>query len=304
MNIRINNKLFYMLASALTVGAIALFCWGKSPAGCGQPASFRDKYVVRSLELPSQLSFAGEQVPLKQWEVREALDKELLVNTYWQSHTILLLKRASRFFPVIEPVLKKYGVPDDFKYLSVIESDLSNVVSPAQAVGFWQLLKSTATIYGLEISDEVDMRYNVEASTEAACKYLLTSYKRFGSWTMAAASYNAGMTGMSKQMTRQLEKDYYKLLLNDETSRYLFRILAVKLIIENPESYGYKVPEQDRYPVMKHIDFKTDSTINDLVSFAQSHGITYKTLKLYNPWLRDIKLTNKDHKPYVIYLPE
>jgi hypothetical protein len=304
MNIQINNKLFYVLISALAGGTITFFCWCKSPAGHEQPASFRDKYQVASITLPSKLSFAGEPVPMTQWEVREALDKELLVNAYWQSHTILLLKRASRFFPVIEPILRKYGIPDDFKYLSVIESDLSNVVSPAQAVGFWQLLKSTAGIYGLEVSDEVDMRYNVEASTTAACKYLLTSYKRFGSWTMAAASYNAGMTGMFRQMTRQSEKDYYKLLLNDETSRYLFRILAVKLIMEKPESYGYKVPDQDRYPVMKHVEFKTDTTINDLVAFAKNHGITYKTLKLYNPWLRDIKLTNKDRKPYVIYLPE
>jgi len=292
---------FILLLSGLIISGL---CWWVHLPIHGQPDNFREKYVVRSLQLPTQLDFAGEQVPLTQWEVRESLDKELLVNTYWQSHTILLLKRSARYFPVIEPILKKNGIPDDFKYLPVIESDLSNVTSPAQAVGFWQFLKSTGITYGLEINEEVDMRYQVEASTEAACNYLRDAYQRFGSWSLAAASYNCGVAGLAKQIGRQSESDYYKLLLNDETSRYLFRMLAMKLIIENPEGYGFQVPTNERYPELKYTELKVDTAIADLVQFSKSKGFTYKTLKLYNPWLRDIKLSNKQLKQYSVHIPQ
>ncbi len=302
---QIRNNIYRYIATALLSGAtVGAFCWWLIPATNGQPEEFKEKYVVRSLQLPLNLEFAGESVPLNQWEVREALDKELLVNTYWQSHTILLLKRSARYFPVIEPILKKNGIPEDFKYLPVIESDLSNLISPAQAVGFWQFLKTTGTAYGLEINEEVDMRYQVEASTEAACAYLRAAYQRFGSWSLAAASYNCGIAGLAKQIGRQSENNYYKLLLNDETARYVFRMLAMKLIIENPEGYGFKVPTEERYPKLQYNEIKIDTAVADLVQFAKSKGFTYKTLKLYNPWLRDVKLSNKQLKQYTIHIPQ
>lgn len=293
--------IFTALIAGLVVG---VFCWWINPPTHGQPDAFCEKYVVRALQLPTQLDFAGENVPLTQWDVREALDKELLVNTYWQSHTILILKRSARYFPIIESILKKNGIPEDFKYLPVIESDLSNLISPAQAVGFWQFLKTTGTHYGLEVTDEVDMRYQVEASTEAACRYLKDAYNRFGSWSLAAASYNCGIAGLAKQIGRQSENNYYKLLLNDETSRYIFRMLAMKIIIENPEGYGFKVPADERYPELKFTELKVDTAITDLVQFSKSRGFTYKTLKLYNPWLRDVKLSNKQLKSYYIHIPQ
>lgn len=260
-------------------------------------------YRVFSLPLPDRIEFAGENVPLDQFDLRERLDRELLVNTYWQSNSLLSIKRSHRWFPVIEPILKAKGIPDDFKYLALIESGYTNVVSPSGATGFWQFLEATGKEYGLEINDEVDERYSIEKSTLAACNYLLAAYQRFGSWSMAAASYNMGIPGLEKQSVRQQIRSYWDLLLNDETNRYLFRILAIKEIVNNADKYGFFLRAADLYEPIEYRVVTVDSTISDLTSFSKKFGISYKTLKLYNPWLRQGYLKNKERRTYEIKLP-
>ncbi len=263
-----------------------------------------NKLIISQPEIPSELYLFGEKVPLENFEVYERLDREIIVNTYWHSATLLALKRANRWFPVIEPILKRNGIPDDFKYLAIAESNLENVVSPAGATGFWQFIKSAAVEYGLEVNDQVDERYHVEKSTEAACKYLKNAYEKFGSWTMAAAAYNAGMNGIEKWSGLQKAKNYYNLVLGVETARYALRIAAIKLIMENPEKYGYNLDERDLYSPLKFREIEIDSSISDLADYSLSLGINYKTLKLYNPWLRDTSLKNSKGKKYVIKIPE
>ncbi|MFC2096593.1 lytic transglycosylase domain-containing protein [Bacteroidota bacterium] len=266
--------------------------------------AFQKKYSVFSLKLPNELSFAGEPVPLDYFDVRESLDQELLVNTYWQSQTLLFIKRANKYFPEIEKILKERGVPEDFKYLVLAESELKNAVSPSGAVGVWQLLKGTAKDYGLEVNKEVDERYHFEKSTEVACEYFKDAYELFGSWTMAAASYNMGRTGLIKQVNRQKENNYYDLLLNSETNRYIFRILAIKLILENNDYYGFHVSDKDMYHRVPTYDVMVDSSITDFAEFAKKQSINYKILKYFNPWLRDSFLTNKNRREYVIRIPK
>jgi len=261
---------------------------------------FQRKYSVFALNLPEQLTFAGEKVPLEYFDVRESLDRELLINTYWQSQTLLFMKRAKRYFPEIEEILRKNGIPDDFKYLVLAESDLMNQVSPAGAVGIWQLLKGTAEDYGLEVNDIVDERYHFEKSANAACKFINDSKNLFGSWTMAAAAYNIGRRGLARQVNRQHQSNYYDLLFNDETSRYIFRLLAIKLILENPEEYGFHLREKDLYQPIPTFEVKVDTSISNMALFAQKFEINYKMLKYFNPWLRDTLLTNKNRKEYFI----
>ena len=264
---------------------------------------FHDKYGIYSLDLPDSVSFAGESMPLEDFDVRERFDRELLVNTYWQSQTLLFIKKSNRYFRLMEPILAKYGVPDDFKYLALAESGLSHVVSPMQAVGFWQIREGAARDYGLEVNDEVDERYHIEKSTEAACKYLLDSYRLYGNWTMAAASYNLGRTGLNRQINRQKVSNYYDLLLNEETGRYVFRIAALKTIISHPEKYGFYVDEKEMYQPVPWFEVTVDTSINDFAGFAARYDITYKVLKIMNPWLRDKTLSNKKGKKYVIKIP-
>lgn len=252
---------------------------------------------------PTSIDFAGEQAPLQISDVRERLDRELLVNANLDASTLLIIKRANRAFPIIEPILKKYNVPDDFKYLAVIESSLLNAVSPAGAKGVWQFMPATAKEKGMEVNEMVDERYHLEKSTEAACKYLLEAKARFGNWTLAAASYNGGMTGVNNQIEIQKVSDYYDLLLNDETSRYVFRILALKEIMRNPEKFGFIVNPEELYvnlPIKKVV---VDSSITNLADFAKKQGINYKILKIHNPWLRDKKLLNASKKRYEIEIP-
>lgn len=265
--------------------------------------TFRNNYKVFSLNIPANMNFANERVPVENFDVREKLDRELLVNTYWQSQSLLLIKRSNRWFPVIEKILKKNGIPEDFKYLALIESGLMNVVSPAGATGFWQILKETGKEYGLEINNEIDERYHVEKATEFACDYLKNAYKNFGSWTLAAASYNMGVNGLKKQIKKQKIKSYYDLLLNEETGRYVYRILAAKEIISSPEKYGFNVRQKDLYSSIKTKEVVIDSSITDLTSFAFKNQIDYKTLKIFNPWLRQSYLKNDNNKSYVIYIP-
>jgi hypothetical protein len=252
---------------------------------------------------PTSVDFAGENTPLNIADVNERFERELLVNANLHASTILILKRANRAFPVIEPILKKNGIPDDFKYLAVIESALINAVSSAGARGVWQFMPETAKEKGMEVNDCVDERYHLEKSTEAACKYLLAAKSKFGSWTLAAASYNGGMTGVNKQIDIQKVSNYYDLLLNDETSRYVFRILALKEIMKNPEKFGFDIPKQELYELFPTRKIEIDSTVNNLADLAISQGINYKILKIYNPWLRDSKLENKNKKKYSIEIP-
>jgi len=261
-------------------------------------------YNVAAVKIPDELYFAGEKVPLDNFDTRESLDRELLINTYFHSQTFLLIKKTNRYFPVIEPILKKNKIPDDFKYLCVIESGLDNSVSPKQAVGFWQLVKGTARDYGLEINNEVDERYHIEKSTEAACKFLLESYTKYNNWTLTAASYNAGRHGTNRQIERQHENNYYNLLLNEETARYIFRILAMKLVIESPANYGFVLDKEDLYPQIPTYEVKIDTSISDFSSFAKKFDINYKMLKYFNPWLRENYLDNKTGKSYSIKIPE
>ena len=252
---------------------------------------------------PTAVDFAGENTPLNIADVNERFERELLVNANLHASTILILKRANRAFPIIEPILKKNEIPDDFKYLAVIESALLNAVSSAGARGVWQFMPETAKEKGMEVNDCVDERYHLEKSTEAACKYLLAAKQKFGSWTLAAASYNGGMTGVNKQIEIQKVSNYYDLLLNDETSRYVFRILALKEIMKNPEKFGFDIPKQELYELFPTRKIEIDSTVNNLADLAISQGINYKILKIYNPWLRDSKLENKNRKKYCIEIP-
>lgn len=259
---------------------------------------------VSSIYLPDSLSFAGESVPLYEDEVREKLERELLVNVFWESHTSYIIKRSQRWFPMMEKMLRQEGIPDDFKYLAVAESELSNVTSPAGAKGFWQIMSYTGREYGLEISGQVDERYDPVKSGKVACQYLKNAYKRFSNWTVAAASYNMGMGGIQREMETQKSTSYYDLVLNQETSRYIYRILAFKLILENPEKYHFHIPEDERYrmPEMRYLTIK--SSIPDLISYAHSQGTSYKTLRHYNPWLREYSLSVGNGRQYVLQLPK
>lgn len=263
----------------------------------------KEVHLGSSMYVPAEVSFAGEKAPLEVYDVKERFERELLVNANLHSSTILIIKRANRAFPVIEPILKEYNVPDDFKYLAVIESALTNAVSSAGARGFWQFMESTAKENGMEVTSTVDERYHLIKSTHAACKYLLKAKEKFGSWTLAAASYNAGMNGIANQIESQKVDNYYDLLLNDETSRYVFRIHALKQIMENPQNFGFAINKEDLYQLLPTKKVEVDSTINDLASFAKGQGINYKILKLHNPWLRDKKLPNPTKKLYVLEIP-
>ena len=267
--------------------------------------SLKEKYTIFAIPKPSStIFFANERVPLENPDIWERYDKELLKNTYWQSNTLLLHKRAAKYFPVIEPILKKNNLPDDFKYLALTESGLENVTSPAGAKGFWQIMKSTAKEFNLEVNSEVDERYHIEKSTQAACDFLNSAKEKFGSWTLAAAAYNMGRSGLLKQMNRQKSYTYYDLLLNNETSRYVFRILAIKEIIENPKKYGFQFRTEDLYKNIPTYEVMVDTSINSWADFSIEYGINYKILKLHNPWLRESFLTNKLKKKYYIEIPQ
>ena len=254
--------------------------------------------------IPDEIIFCGERVPLENFDVYEALDYELVVNMYRHSATITYLKKAKRYFPEIEKVLKENGIPDDLKYLCVAESGLSNVVSPAGATGFWQFMKSAANEYGLRIDTNIDERYNHHKSVVAACKYFKDAYKKFKSWTLVAASYNMGMGGLSKNIESQKVDNYWDLLLNQETARYVYRIIALKLVMENPSTYGFDLDEKDLYDEIETYTVKIDTTINDLTQFALDNGSNLKMLKHFNPWLRSNTLPNQSKKEYEIELPK
>lgn len=270
-----------------------------------QPPLSQPPQKFHTFDVPENLTLAGEKVPLDDVEVLQRLDRELHVNTYWNSNTIFLMKRSSQWFPQISKILKENEIPQDFLYLPLIESGLLNVKSPAGALGFWQFMEHTARELGLEVNDEVDERYDPILSTEAACKYLKQAYNKFGNWTNVAASYNVGMAGLQRSLMEQKVGSYYDLLLNDETSRYVFRLLAIKEIMENPVKYGYDIPEKHLYKQEKLREVKVVTSIPNLVDFALAQGINYKILKQYNPWLRKKSLTIKQKgKTYTLLVPQ
>jgi hypothetical protein len=258
----------------------------------------------KPVTIPDSVIFAGEPVPLDRFDTRESLDRELLVNSYFHSQTLRLIKLAPRYFKIIEPILKEKGVPDDFKYLAVAESGLDpRAVSPAGAVGLWQFLRGTARDFGLEVNSEVDERYHVEKSTYAACDYILKAYQKYNKWSVVAASYNAGMSGVERQMERQKADSYYDMLFGSETGRYVFRLIALKLILEDPYKYNFDVSEEEKYPVINTREVVIDGPVADFAGFAAENGINYKLLKDFNPWLRDNFLTNTNRKKYTIIIP-
>jgi hypothetical protein len=262
-----------------------------------------DSYTIKALKIPDELTFAGEKVPTELYDIKERMDRELLVNTYWQSNGLLLIKRAHKYFPIIEPMLKKYGIPDDFKYLAVAESGLENNSSSAGAAGFWHFLKSSAKEYGLEVNQNVDERYNLEKATKVAADYLKKSKKRFGTWTLAAAAYNAGNARIARNLKKQQVTDYYDLLLNSETSRYVLRIVALKEVLSYPKKYGFEFEKEDLYTSPATRTVKVDTVITNIATFAKGFNTNYKELKLHNAWLRENKLNNKSRKLYKITIP-
>ena len=292
------------LVGLLSLCALFVNAFQEAPTDENFETKLVNDYNVYALQVPDKLDFAGEAMPLNSPDILERMDRELLVNTYWQSNGLLMFKRAKKYFPIIEPILAKYNVPNDFKYLAVIESGLTNAVSPAGARGVWQIMPATGRENGLEVNNNVDERYNLEMATEVACKYLLKSKEELGSWTLAAAAYNAGTAGVSRRLKEQNVKEYYDLLLGEETGRYMFRIVALKEILSNPDKYGFNFREKDLYsPVPTH-KIEVDTPIIDFTKFAESHGINYKILKLHNPWLREDHLNNKSRKQYFIDIPE
>ncbi|MBN2347539.1 MAG: transglycosylase SLT domain-containing protein [Bacteroidales bacterium] len=285
----------------ITVFFIQSFTSKNEQEGTNQP---EDPYIINSPEIPDILDFAGETVPLQYFDVREDLDRELLINTYWHSQTILFIKKANRYFPEIEKILKENGVPDDFKYIPLVESGFSQAVSPAGAAGFWHFVKGTAEDYGLEVNDEVDERYHLEKATKAACDFFKESYESYGSWTLAAASFNVGRRGIDRQIERQKETDYYNLLFNEETARYVYRILALKIILTDPQKYGFTIGQAEGYSPIPTYSVEIDTAVADWADFAKSYNTNYKMLKYNNLWLRDNFLSNKKGKKYMIKIPK
>lgn len=302
----LKNKKWWRVLLPLIIAAnivVVVFVLGAAKSA-DSTINIEGEIKFTAVEIPTSVSFAGEAMPLERFDVKESLDRELLSNAYFHSQTIRYIKMAPRYFPIIEPILKEKGIPDDFKYLAVAESGFNpSAVSSARAIGFWQFMKGTAQDYGLEVNTLVDERYHIEKSTYAACRYLLDSYEKFGSWTLVAASYNRGMTGVKEQMTRQKADDYYNLLLTTETARYIFRIVAIKLIMENPEQYNFVIYDEEKYLPIKTKEVEITGKVESFADFALKHGTNYKLLKYFNPWLRDNYLNNSTGKKYKVKIP-
>lgn len=294
---------FLKLISVIPVFLFSVLT-GCSGTSRHQPDSL-GTHLFTPVELPENLTFAGEEVPMDYFDVRENLDRELLSTVYFHSQTIRYIKNAPRYFSIVEPILKSNGIPEDFKYLCVAESGFDvRAVSPAKAVGLWQILESTAKENGLEINSEVDERYHIEKSTEAACRILKSAYQKYGSWSLVAASYNGGRAGVDRQMAIQKAKSYYDLLFVEETTRYVFRILALKLVMEDPEEYGFQVNKEQLYPIVETKTIEINGPVTDWATFAIDMGISYKTLKMFNPWLRESFLKNPTRKTYTLKIPK
>jgi membrane-bound lytic murein transglycosylase D len=293
---------FVLICSIILILSIASGVKGYSnPDGENQVSD--TVYSIKSFKLPDTVVFAGEEMPLGNFDTRESLEREILTSAYRHSSTILIIKRANRYLPMIEKILKNNNIPDDLKYLAAAESEYSNMISPVGATGFWQIMPETGREEGMEINTVVDERYDVEKSTRFACEYFLRSYEKYGNWTLAAASYNGGRAGIDEQVNIQHQNNYYDLLLSEETARYIFRAVAYKLVITDPESYGFNIGKDDLYPVLNYYEVKVDSAITSFSDFAKRFGTNYKMLKFLNPWLRKPYLTPNPNKEYMIKIP-
>ncbi len=269
---------------------------------CGQEK--REPIPAVSLDIPDKVEFAGMVIPLDRYDMRERFDREQMAFTYAYASTIVTIKRANLYFPVIEPILKEHGIPDDFKYLALVESNFNTrAFSSAKAAGFWQFMPETAKQYGLEISNGIDERYHIEKSTEAACRYLKDAYDKFGDWPTVAASYNAGMERISSEQSMQQVGSFFDMLIFDETSRYIFRILAIKEILKHPQKYGFFIKRGHLYPNIGYSEVTVNGPVEDWAEFAKGFGITYAQLKDFNVWIRGNTLENKDWKTYVVRIP-
>lgn len=296
------KKMNISLALALAlIAAVIFIAWDDEVTDHNiSPKNF----IIPSVNATDDYWFAGERLPVENFDVRERLERELIVNTYRHSTTILNLKNSKRYFAVIEPILKEYGIPDDFKYVAVAESDFSNATSPAGARGFWQIMKSTAKDFDLEVNDYVDERLHLEKATKVACQHLRNYYEKFGSWLLAAAAYNMGAKALHEQVQEQKTTDYFNLNLSEETNRYIFRIVAIKYIFMNPQQYGFDFEEEDFYPPLdKYSIVAVDTALPNLADFAAQYNVSYRMLKLYNPWLRETSLPNPKGKVYFIKIP-
>ena len=298
------NKTLKIFFSLILTVLFVLSCNKKSELKINTKNEDYLNYKVSAIPIPDSLIFSGETVDLNENDLIQRFDKEILVNTYWQSNTLQLIKRSRKFFKIIEPILKKEGVPDDFKYLAVIESGLENLRSPKGAKGIWQIMRGTGRELGLEINNNVDERYNLELSTIAACRYIKKAKNKFGTWTLAAAAYNRGMSGINRALKKQNVKSYYDLLLGNETKRYVFRIHALKLILNNPNNYGFFIEDSQYYKDDHFEVMNVDYPIKNLSEFAKKNGINYKTLKIFNPWLIQNHLNNRSKKKYKIKIPK
>ena len=254
--------------------------------------------------IPPRPPLDGEAIALRRYDRRERMDREILAFTYMHSTTMLLIKRANRYFPIIEPILKANGIPDDFKYLMVIESNLNSIArSPAGAAGLWQFMPTTGREFGLEVNENVDERYHIEKATVAACKYFKQAYAKYGDWIAVSAAYNAGQARISSQLEKQLASHAMDLWLVEETSRYMFRLLAAKEIFSNPQRYGFLLKREHLYPPIPYKEVTVSTPINDLSEYAKKQGITYAQLRDANPWLREMSLKNRSGKSYVLHIP-
>ncbi len=304
----IPNRKTAVMALGLVVAVIFIFgiTQGFMGSGDNQPAvagQSLSEYTIKSFKLPDEVTFAGEKMPLGNFDTRESLEREILISAYRHSSTILIIKKANRYLPMIEKILEEYNVPDDFKYLVAAESEYTNMVSPAGATGFWQIMPQTGKEEGMEIDQVVDERYDIEKSTRFACEYFLKSYQKYGNWTLTAASYNGGRAGVDEQIGIQHQNNYYDLLLSEETARYIFRVVAYKLIITDPGNFGFDIGKEDLYSQLNYFNVKVDSAITDMSAFAEKFGTNYKMLKFLNPWLRKPYLKAKPNKEYNIKIP-
>lgn len=298
------TNLILSITLALCMGATLPILIGSSQLSEQHSVKSEVPYCVTPPSVPAQATFDGETIDLRRYDRHERMDRELMAFTYMHSSTLLMLKRANRYFPIIEPILKANGIPDDFKYLMVIESNLNPLArSPSGAAGLWQIMPATGRELGLEVNENIDERYHIEKATKAACKYFKQAYAKYGDWISVSAAYNAGQGRISSQLDKQLADHAMDLWLVEETSRYMFRLLAVKEVFGNPQRFGFLLKREHLYPQIAYTEKTVTSGIDSLSEYARRQGVTYAQLRDANPWLREPALKNKSGKTYVIHIP-
>lgn len=298
------TNLSLTIVLALGVGATVPFLVGSTEVGEQHSVKSEVPYCVTSPTVPEQAVFDGQTIDLRRYDRRERMDRELMAFTYMHSSTMLMVKRANRYFPIIEPILKANGIPDDFKYLMAIESSLNPLArSSSGAVGLWQIMPATGRELGLEVNENIDERYHIEKATKAACKYFKQAYAKYGDWMAVSAAYNAGQGRISSQLDKQLAEHAMDLWLVEETSRYMFRLLAAKEVFKSPQRFGFLLKQEHLYPQIPYTEKTVTTGIDSLSEYARQQGLTYAQLRDANPWLREQSLKNKSGKTYVIQIP-